>query len=288
MKEIAPSIHIETGFQGVTLGAINWPHGLLLIDAPSQTEDIRSWRAALLNLGGGIDRLLIYLDAHPDRTLGGRGMDCTVVASEQTAEAFRNRPVNFKGYLSGTGADWENHPRLGNVRWSPPEITFTEQMLVYWDDSPMILESHPGPAQGAIWAIFPEQKVIFVGDTIVADQPPFLEDADIPRWLGQLDLLGSKRYQDFLLVSGRQGLVRQEHISSLKQFLRKVERGLEKLVRKEAPAEKTESLIESLMSDFDVPKKSELLYQQRLQYGLYHYYSARFFPPSSGNPGEES
>lgn len=287
MKEIAPNIFIETSYQGVTLGAVNWPHGLILIDSPSQTEDIRSWRAALLNLGGGVDRLLVYLDAHPDRTLGGRGMECTVVASEQTAEAFRNRPLNFKGYQSGTGADWENYPRMGNVRWAPPEITFTEHMLVYWSDFPMILEAHPGPSQGAAWAIFPEQKVIFVGDAVLANQPPVLEDADIPQWLEQLDVLNSKRYKEFLLVSGRQGLVRHEHITAQKQFLRKVERGLEKLAKKEAPAEKTESLVESLMSDFEFPRKHDAQYQQRLQYGLYHYYANKFYPPS-GSGSEES
>ena len=70
MQEIVPNVYIETGYAGVTLGAINWPHGLVLIDAPFRPEDTRSWRSALLNLGGGVDRVLVQLDAHPDRTLG--------------------------------------------------------------------------------------------------------------------------------------------------------------------------------------------------------------------------
>lgn len=281
MKEIAPGIYLETGYHGVTLGAVNWPHGLLLIDAPSQPEDVRSWRAALLNLGGGIDRLLIYLDAHADRTLGGRGMECTLVASEETAKAFRGRPANLKGYQINTGADWELYPRMGNFRWAPPEITFSERLLVYWDDTPMILEHHPGPSQGAIWAEFPEQKVVFVGDTIVAKQPPFLEDADIPLWQEQLNLLNSKRYQDYILINGREGLIHHEHIAAQKQFLRKASRGLERLAKRESPAEKTENLINNLLKDIDFPQKHETQYQQRLQFGLYQCYLKKYLPPKN-------
>lgn len=278
MKEIAPGIHVETGYHGVTLGAVNWPHGLLLIDAPSQPEDIRSWRAALLNLGGGIDRLLIYLDGHPDRTLGGKGMECTLVASEETANAFHGRPANMKGYQIETGADWEVFPRTGNLRWAPPEITFSEKLLVYWNTSPMILEHRPGPSKGAIWADFPEQKVIFIGDTVLVDQPPYLANANIPQWQEQLNKLNTKHYQDYLIVSGREGLIPHDSIAAQKQFLRKVSRGLERLAKRDAPPEKTENLINNLIKEFNFPKKHEERYRQRLQHGLYQCYTKQYQP----------
>ena len=92
MQELANHVFIETGYAGVTLAAINWSHGLILIDSPFRPEDTRSWRSALLNLGGGVDRLLVTLDVHFDRTLGTRSMDCTVVGHEKMASVFRNRP----------------------------------------------------------------------------------------------------------------------------------------------------------------------------------------------------
>lgn len=278
MKEIAPGIYIETGYHGVTLGAVNWPHGLLLIDSPSQPEDVRSWRAALLNLGGGIDRMLIYMDAHADRTLGGRGMECTLVASEATANAFRGRPANMKGYQINTGADWELFPRTGNLRWAPPEITFSEKLLVYWNTCPMILEHRPGPSKGAIWADFPDQKVIFIGDTVLANQPPFLSDADIPIWQEQLNQLNNKHYEDYLIVNGREGLISHNHVATQKQFLRKVSRGLERLAKRRAPAEKTENMINNLLKEFSFDDKFEAQYRQRLQHGLYQCYVNKYLP----------
>ena len=148
MQEIVPNVYIETGYAGVTLGAINWPHGLVLIDAPFRPEDTRSWRSALLNLGGGVDRVLVQLDAHPDRTLGAKGMECTVIGHEKMLQVFRNRPVNYRPPSVDTGAEWELHNNLGSVRWAPPEITFSDTMEIHWNQSPLLLEHHPGPEQG--------------------------------------------------------------------------------------------------------------------------------------------
>src|SRR5512143_2011023 len=148
MQQIAENIYLEDQFPGVTLGAINLPHGLIQIDAPPSLDDNRTWRATLLNLGGGVERILINLDAHPDRTLGARAMDCTVIAHEKTAQAFRNRPNTFKPQVEETGADWEQFFGLSSVRWAPPEITFTERLVVQWSDHPVVLEHHPGPSAG--------------------------------------------------------------------------------------------------------------------------------------------
>jgi hypothetical protein len=106
MQEIAPHIYIETDYAGVTLGAVNWQHGLLLVDSPFRLDDTRNWRASLQNLRGGLDRMLVTLDAQVDRTLGSRAMECTIISHEQTAEVFRNRPLTFKPQSSETGAEW--------------------------------------------------------------------------------------------------------------------------------------------------------------------------------------
>src|SRR3972149_10436346 len=96
MQSINNHTHIDDHFAGVTLGVITTPPGLIQIDAPPSPEDARSWRATLMNLNGGMERILINMDAHPDRTIGGRAMGCPGVAHEQTAQTFRPRPHTFK------------------------------------------------------------------------------------------------------------------------------------------------------------------------------------------------
>lgn len=278
MQELALSIYIETGYAGVTLGAINWSHGLILIDAPFRAEDARSWRSALLNLGGGVDRMLVNLDAHFDRTLGARAMECTIVGHEKVAEVFRNRPVTFKTQGSETGAEWELYNGLGSIRWVPPEITFSEEMVIHWDESPLKLEHHPGPSIGATWAVLPVQHIAFVGDAVVPDQPPFLASANLPAWIESLKLLTTPAFQEYLIVSGRGGLVAMQQVRKQIQFLEKVNQMVSQLAEQKAPATETESLVEPLLSDFHSSQQREFQFRQRLKYGLRQYYARHFQP----------
>jgi cyclase len=280
MQEISSHIYIETAYAGVTLGAINWPHGLILIDSPLRAEDTRAWRSALLNLGGGVDRMLINLDAHFDRTLGTRGMECTVLGHEKLAEVFHNRPINFKAQATETGAEWEQYSSQGSIRWVPPEITFSDKMMIHWDDHSLVLETHLGPAAGAIWVEMPNEKIAFIGDAVMVNQPPFLGGASIPAWIASLEQLLSLEYREYLLVSGRGGLVAQQQVRDQIDFLRLVEEQVGGVAKKNATPEDAAALAPGLLKNFNLPAGRELQYEQRLRYGLNHYF-VRHFRPST-------
>lgn len=286
MQEIAKDIYIEDQYPGVTLGAIPLTHGLIQVDAPPSPEDARTWRASLLSLGGGSERLLINLDAHPDRTLGDRAMDCTIASHEKTAQIFRSRPTTFKAQGEETGADWESIPGLGNIRWVAPEITFSNQMTINWGAFPVVVEHHPGPSAGACWVILPEAQVVFVGDTVLRNQPPFLAGADIPAWLDALKLLLSPAYREWSIVSGRGGLVHADAVRNQKDYIETVMHKLEKLAQKKASSDALDNLIPSFLNPFKIPSSLHGKYTRRLRYGLSHYYS-RHYHPANNASGEE-
>jgi glyoxylase-like metal-dependent hydrolase (beta-lactamase superfamily II) len=286
MRAVAENIYIEDQYPGVTLGAIALPHGLIQIDAPPAPEDNRAWRATLMNLGCGPERLLINLDAHPDRTLGSRAMECTIAASEKTAYIFRSRPTAFKAQNDETGAEWETIQGLGNVRWAVPEITFSVSMAVHWNDLSVILEHHPGPSAGACWVTIPTHKVVFVGDTVVRHQPPFLGAGDLPAWIDALKVLLSPAYRGYQVVAGRGGLATVEDIKAQVEFLQHVLSRLGKLAAKKALPDAAQNLAAGLLGSFKVPASRERQYTHRLQYGLHHYY-LRHYHSINANSEEE-
>ena len=284
MDSISKQVFVEEQYPGVTLGVISNAQGVILIDAPPSPEDGRSWRAALMGLGSGPERILINLDSHPDRTVGVRAMDCSVIAHEKAAQVFRNRPNIFKAQGDDTGADWESIPGLTGIRWVSPEISFTHTMTLHWDNTPILLESHPGPHQGAIWVVLPEDKVIFVGDAVLKNQPPFLAQANLPAWLETLALLQSKAYSDFTVISGRDGVVSAAVIKNQVDFLKDVHKRLEKLSQKKQKPDMTESLIQPLLSNFKVAAARQKQFSHRLRYGLRHYYTRHY---QTNNNSEE-
>jgi glyoxylase-like metal-dependent hydrolase (beta-lactamase superfamily II) len=277
MDAIAKNVYIEERFPGVTLGVIVQSRGLILIDAPPAPEDGRAWRASLMGMGNGHERLLINLDSHPDRTLGVRMMDCTIIAHEQTARAFQNRPNTFKAQGDETGANWEAIPGLGSVRWAPPEISFVSRMALYWSDTPVILESHPGSTPGAVWVILPEEKIVFIGDAVLKGEPPFLAHADIPAWLEGLEYLQSGEFKGYTVVGGRDGTLSPQAIRSQYDFLKKLQTKIEKLgAKKSTAANVTDKLADQVLKEFKAPAAKQKQYSHRLQFGLRNYFARHY------------
>ena len=281
MQSIADTIFIEESFPGVTLGAISTPRGLILVDAPPSSEDSRAWRASLMNIGAGTDRVLVNLDSHPDRTLGARAMDCTIIAHEKTANVFRNRPTTFKAQGDETGANWESIPGLGSVRWAPPEISFTDNLILHWAEKPILLEHRPGPTSGAIWVTIPGAKIVFVGDLALKNQPPFLSNADLPAWIESLKILLGGEYKGFTIVSGRGGTIPMSVVKTQVDAMKHIHDRLEKMAARNAAPEATEKLVDGLVSAFKAPAARQKHFAQRLRYGLLHYYIRHYRPSSS-------
>jgi hypothetical protein len=278
MQEISSHIFIENGYPGVTLAAIPCQRGMLLIDAPLRPEDIRSWRAALAARSGGYERMLLTLDEHLDRTLGARQMDCMVAGQERMNQVFKDRPVSFKSQGPETGAEWELLNNLGIVRWSPPDITFSVSLNLYWDKFPIYLRSVPGPSYCSLWVDLPEQKIIFVGDTVIPDAPPFLAHADLPAWQEALANLLSPAYRDYTIISGRSGVIAHNEVKSQSKFLGKVEEYLEKLAGKENDPHEIEHACQQLLRAFDRHAPNYGLYYTRMVYGLQQYIKGHSSP----------
>ena len=269
MEEIISGVFIETGFVGVTLGAIVRDRHVLLVDSPIKAEDVRSWRSSIMNLSNGNSRLLVNLDGHVDRTIGTKAMDCVVIAHDKTTQMFRNRPTSVKPQEPETGSESERCGNLGPIRWALPEITFTDSLRLEWDEHPIILEYHPGSSPGAIWVVLPVEKVMFIGDAVIPDQPPFLAQADLNLWQESLKLILEK-YKNYIVIGGRSGPVTHENIRWQIKLLQTIETRLISLAEKQTPAEALEQVIPSLLGK--ITSDESTLFYKRLRWGIKQYY----------------
>jgi glyoxylase-like metal-dependent hydrolase (beta-lactamase superfamily II) len=271
MQEIADGVFIEDSYAGVILGAVSMETGLLMIDAPIFAEDARSWRSSMMNFSSVGNRLLVSMDSHHDRSLGLRNMECRLIGHESLKDEYRSRPVSIKAQIQDTGAEWEELNGLGSIRWLVPEITFSEHLSLQWGEYPVRLEYHPGSSIGASWAVVPQNKVVFVADTVVKNMPPFLHQANIPIWLESLECL-LKDYGDYIIVSGRSGIVTLKDVEAQIKFLEKTEAQLKRHLRRKSSVNDLDSAVNRLMSDF--PEKT--IYRKRLAYGLAQCYQQNY------------
>lgn len=272
MRNIADNIHFDDSYAGVTVGAITMPQGTLAIDAPLRSEDARSWKATLLTLSRGTHRLMVILDIHADRTLGCKSIELPVVSHELTAEAYRDRTTVFKGHNIETGSEWEQYPEVNGTRWERPNLTFTHQMFLQWGGPKICIEHHPGPTPGSLWVHIPEEKIVFIGDAVVMKQPPFLGRADLDAWHNTLNVLASRQFNDYKIISGRGGVVTVDDVRYQRQFLKSIHGRLETMAKRKSKPEETHKMVPALLKKISYAKKYEAFYTQRLQNGLEQYY----------------
>ena len=136
----------------------------------------------------------------------------------------------------------------------------------------------------AVWVILPAQKVVFVGDLVAKNQPPFLAHADLPEWLEALELLSSDEYRGFTVVSGRGGSVSSAVIKAQIDLLRRIHERLEKMARRGTSPDATEKWVEPLLESFKSSAARHRQYVQRMRYGLRSYYSTHYH---LGTPADE-
>lgn len=277
MQQIDRGIFYEDAYPGVTLGAVILPQGTVLIDAPLRTEDARAWLNLLYQQGSKTNRVLVNLDAHPDRSLGARSMECTIIAHQKTAQVFRGRPSIFKGQNAEGGSEWETYDEMVGTRWALPDITFTQRIAIHWGEPETIIDHHPGAAPGSVWVIIPASKVVFVGDVVLPNQPLFLTNADIPAWIETLDVL-LDTCRDFVIISGRGGVVPVDVVQKQQKHLKHILKGLERLAKRNASVEAVEDLIPGLLDDFAFPPDLNETYIHRYRHGLAQYYARRYRP----------
>jgi glyoxylase-like metal-dependent hydrolase (beta-lactamase superfamily II) len=286
MESISNHTYLETEYPGVALGAVQSEKGLFLVDAPFRMEDQRAWSQDLARLKAGSSRLLVMLDPHIDRTLGVRAMETEVIGQENCVPILRSRPTAFRNQELDAGSDWEPFSLPANLRWALPELTYSDSLEIYWDDLPIILEHHPGSHIAGTWLRVIADSVVFIGDTVVTNQPPFLGYSDLEAWVADLELLLSAEYKGVKIVTSRSAVVRSRSIEKMRNFLEKTRHKMEAFAAHPGEIEDLLKEVPGLLKGLNFNKGLTQRYHNRLAWGLEQYYKRHYLHIEEEHKGE--
>jgi glyoxylase-like metal-dependent hydrolase (beta-lactamase superfamily II) len=266
MRKIKNKVYSESKFIGVHLGMVITTEGLLLVDCPLKVEETKEW----LSIVGehGKPRYMVLLDAHPDRVLGARAIDIPLIAQDRTLETIREWADSFKGSLHPIGAEADRLKRITGVQRATPEVVFSDEMDIQLGEIMFKFIHRPGPQPGSSWILLPKEKVAFIGDTVVLDEPPYIGNANLSLWIVSLDELRGPLMSSYTLVSSQGGPIKREDINAMARFLRKVEHRLERLTREGVDNEQLALFAADLLEDFKPPAPRHDQALLRLQVGL--------------------
>ena len=269
MQEITPTVSIQQNALGLYTGIIQTKDGTILIDSPYRTDEPKNWGS---RTGKSEAIFLVLLDTQYDRTLSAKGCDCIVVSqSDYLLPAKpRQQAVKLQEELLGAG---DSHEMIGSTsRPFSPEISFDENMNLFFGGSDVMLEHHPGSNVAGIWAILPKEKVIFVGDSVMVNQPPFMAYSNPAAWAADMKLLASRAYKGYQIVSSRAGLVTQEQVRTMGKLMSFIENSIATLKEKNADLDTYLELIPRILKRIEYSPAEGELFFNRLRWGLTTYY----------------
>jgi hypothetical protein len=272
MQEIAPNVFIEHNSLGLITGVIRGNSGSVLIDSPSRQDEMRSWRSGTARLITGEPRFLVHLDTNYDRLLSIKGTDYVIVTHINSLMPEKTKPSGSKTTDESTWVSEGHEALVSPFRLLPPEIVFNQSLSLFLDDTEIFLEHHPGSNFAGIWAELPGKKVVFVGDTVLPEQPPFLAYCDLERWRADLDILSDKKYRNYLIVSSRSGIVDQGGVQKMNEHICAIQALLEPLMTNGASLEEVLVVVPEIMQRYDTDANHLDMYFNRLRWGLTTYY----------------
>lgn len=270
MRRVASQVWFEDKYPVGVIGVIASQDEVMLIGTPLLVDDVKQWITEVEEMG--TVRYVALLDSHPDRVLGLRALDLPLIGHDLALESIREWSDTFKGSTHPIGAESDRLKRVTGVLSAMPEITFNQELILRLGSKDIRFLHRPGPRPGSIWVLEDTTSVVFVGDAVTVDAPPYLGVSDTELWLKALDDLRKLEDDGYKVVSAHGGRIGRDDINNMARFLRKVENRLEKLDkaedRKQAAWEFADELVEDFKSSA-ARRESDLL---RLQTGLLDLY----------------
>ncbi len=269
MQELTPTVSIQQNALGLYTGIIQTKEGNILIDSPYRTDELKNWGSR----SSKSDSLfLVLLDTQYDRTLSAKGCDCIIVSQSDYLLPARPRQqaVKLQEELLGSG---DSHESIGSSsRPFSPEISFDQNMNLFFGGVEVLLEHHPGSNVAGIWATLPQEKVIFVGDSVMVNQPPFLAYSNPAAWAADLKLLASRAFKGYQIVSSRAGVVSQDQVRTMAKLMTFIQNSIENLKAKNADLDTYLELIPRVLKRIEYSPAEGELFFNRLRWGLTTYY----------------
>ncbi|MFH1382088.1 MAG: MBL fold metallo-hydrolase [Chloroflexota bacterium] len=180
----------ETEYMGANLSCIDTKEGLVLIDTPYLLDDIKKWKENIAKFSNNKKiAYVINTDFHFDHCMANTLLCPTVVGHDLTyARMLKPDGTGRQFFLaSNQMISPELKQQVYDMPLGLPRLTFSDRMGLHLGDASLELVHMGGHTEATIAIYLVEDKVLFSGDTVVANMHPYKGDADFKQWMAALD-----------------------------------------------------------------------------------------------------
>lgn len=226
MEQITKNVFTETKIRGCNPSIVFTSEGSVFIDTAQWITNLLEMRAFALEKGP--IKYLINTESHIDHIFGNHWFagECPVVGHEKLADTFWKIPASFNMTTYDYSVDVLRRqdpkglplmPKEEDYILNPPGITFSDRMTLKAGDHSFLLYYTPGHSDANISVFVPEERTVFVGDTVFSGCQIWFHTIDFDALFRTLDFLGTLDVDT--IVPGHGPVVGKEYLFQQKAFL---------------------------------------------------------------------
>ncbi len=276
IEEIAPGILIERALEGANVGAIVSEEGVVFVDTPRIPSQVRVWLQEVREyVGEGLPFLyVINTDHHKGHCLGNKYFGVPVIAHEIAWKHMRGYKENFKQRLINSYKKKRPEVAKEFEDWEvqTPEITFKRKMSIVKGDKVIRLIHVGGHTPATILVYLPQQKVLFAGDCVLAEQHPYMAQADSKAWLEALTAI--RRLGDEVkIVPGHGPVTNRKATEEISEYIRALRSKVRQCYRNGLTKQETAvALAKEFIAWFPIPPERRSKIESQVKQGIRRVY----------------
>lgn len=200
MEQLTSNVYTETKIRGCNPSIVFTSEGSVFIDTAQWVTNLLEMRKFALERGP--IKYLINTESHIDHIFGNHWFagECPVIGHEKIIDTFWKIPPSFNMTTYDYSVDvlerqdkagLEFMPKEEDYIVNPPSITFNDHMSFKLGDHTFELYYTPGHSDANISVYVPEEKVVFVGDTVFSDCQIWLHSCNPDQLFKSLKFLAS-------------------------------------------------------------------------------------------------
>ncbi|MFQ5693976.1 MAG: MBL fold metallo-hydrolase [Nitrospinota bacterium] len=232
MQQVSPHVYIDPDHGGCTVGAIQTPEGVVLVDAPNRPTRAMRWLDEVRNLGEVC--YLINTEHHIDHVFGNAFLPGTIIAHQQTKERFWGKNVLGDNPLKDPRpyvekCDPQGLDAVDRYKARGPEICFDGRLMLSLGDVRIEVFGMPGHIAADTAVYLPGDRVLFTSDNVFHEAMTWYHEALPFQWLETLDSF--KRMDVEVVVPGHGHAAGPEVFDEMRRVVEDAVEGVQSAIR---------------------------------------------------------
>ncbi|MGI6331211.1 MAG: MBL fold metallo-hydrolase [Zhaonellaceae bacterium] len=226
MEKLTNNVYTETKIRGCNPSIVLTREGSVFIDTAQLITPLLEMREFALKQGP--IKALINTESHIDHIFGNHWFagECPVIGHKNILETFWKIPAAFNMTTYDYSLDIIKRqdpqglpfmPKEEDYIVNPPNVTFSDQMTFRLGDHTFELYYTPGHSDANISVYVPEERVVFVGDTIFSECQIWFHTCDPDALFNTFHFLSSLDVD--YIVPGHGPVVSKEYIKEQTGFI---------------------------------------------------------------------